>query len=85
MEIRYKPSFLREFKKLPLEVQREAKERIKLFSHVRNHEQLRVHKLKGKLKHLQSFSVTYHHRIVFDYESKNVAVFIAIGTHEIYQ
>ena len=85
MKIRFKPSFIRDFKKLPLELQEEAKERITLFKDTKNHERLKVHKLKGKLKDFQSFSVTYSHRIVFNYESNDVVVFIAIGTHDIYK
>jgi len=85
MEIRYKASFLREFKKLPSEIQDEAKQKIQLFADPINHEQLKMHKLKGKLKDFYSFSVTYSHRIVFGYESSEIVVFISIGTHDIYK
>ncbi|PIW96661.1 type II toxin-antitoxin system mRNA interferase toxin, RelE/StbE family [Candidatus Kaiserbacteria bacterium CG_4_8_14_3_um_filter_38_9] len=85
MEIKYKPSFLRNFKKLSSDVQTEAKFKISLFTNPVNHEQLKVHSLKGKLKDFQSFSVTYSHRIVFQYESANTVVFMSIGTHDIYK
>jgi addiction module RelE/StbE family toxin len=85
MEIAFKPSFLREFKKLPTEIQDEAKIKIQLFRNSHNHEMLKVHKLKGKLKDFYSFSVTYSHRIVFTYEQDNTIVFLGIGTHEIYK
>ena len=85
MQIAFKPSFLRDFKRLPAEVQAEAKERIGLFKDSKNHQQLRVHKLKGKLKDHYSFSVTYSHRIVFTYETKQKAVFLAIGNHDVYR
>ena len=85
MIIRYKPSFVREFKKLPVELQEEALERIDLFKDVENHKRLKVHKLKGRLTDLYSFSVTYSHRVVFSYESKDVAVFLAVGNHDIYK
>lgn len=85
MLISYKPSFLREFKKLPTELQEEALEKIDLFRNVQNHKKLKVHKLKGRLKDFHSFSVTYSHRIVFSYESKQEVVFIAIGDHSVYK
>jgi addiction module RelE/StbE family toxin len=84
MEIKYKPSFLRDFKKLSKDIQNEAKEKIFLFEDTQNHEKLKVHKLHGKLKQFYSFSVTYNHRIVFEYETKQSVVFITIGTHELY-
>lgn len=85
MIIRYKPSFVREFKKLSVELQSEALERIELFKDQRNHEKLKTHKLHGKLKEFYSFSVTYSHRIVFSYESEDTVVFLAIGDHTIYR
>lgn len=85
MRISYKPSFVREFKKLQSELQEEALERIDLFKDIKNHKKLKVHKLKGRLKNFHSFSVTYSHRIVFSYETKEEVVFIAIGDHDVYK
>ncbi len=85
MVIRYKPSFVRDFKKLPVELQEEALERIDLFKNVENHKKLKVHKLKGRLEDCYSFSITYSHRIVFSYESKDTVVFLAVGSHDIYK
>ena len=85
MIIRYKPSFVREFKKLSPDLQEEALERIDLFRDIKNHKKLKVHKLKGRLVDSYSFSVTYSHRIVFYYEAKKEVVFLAIGTHDIYK
>jgi len=85
MEIKFKPSFLREFKKLPLDIQQEAKEKVNLFQDEANHQRLKVHKLQGKLKDFYSFSITYAHRIVFNYEADGSAVFITVGTHGVYR
>jgi len=85
MVVRYKPSFVREFKKLPDELQEEALERIELFKDKKNHKKLKLHKLKGKLKDFHSFSVTYSHRIVFMYEKKDEVVFLGIGDHDVYK
>ena len=85
MIIGYKPSFVREFKKLPTDPQDEALEKIELFKDVKNHKKLKVHKLKGRLGKFYSFSVTYSHRIVFCYETKTEVVFLAIGDHDVYR
>ena len=85
MIVNYKPSFVREFKKLSADLQEEALERISQFGNIENHKKLKVHKLKGRLEELYSFSVTYSHRIVFSYESKKEVVFLAIGDHDVYK
>ena len=85
MIIRFKPSFVREFKKLPEELREESLERIELFKDTTNHQKLKVHKLQGRLKEFHGFSVTYSHRIVFEYETKETVVFLAIGDHTIYK
>jgi mRNA-degrading endonuclease YafQ of YafQ-DinJ toxin-antitoxin module len=85
MEISYKPSFVRDFKKLPNELQEEVFDKIELFKDVKNHNKLKVHKLKGRLSEFYSFSVTYSHRIVFSFESKSDVLFFAIGDHDVYK
>lgn len=85
MDISFKPSFVREFGKLPEDLQDEAMERIELFKDTKNHQKLKVHKLKGRLSSYYSFSVTYSHRIVFSFASKTEVVFLAIGDHDVYK
>ena len=85
MIVRFKPSFVREFKKLPVELREEVLVRIELFKDKKNHESLKVHKLKGRLKEYHSFSVTYSHRIVYMHEQPDTVVFLAIGDHSIYK
>jgi addiction module RelE/StbE family toxin len=85
MNILYKPSFLRDFKKLPKDIQEEAFEKIELFKSTENHDKLKVHKLKGRLSSYYSFSVNYSHRIVFTYEDRQTIVFLGIGDHDIYK
>ena len=84
--VSYKPSFLREFKKLERALQHEAKEKIELFKNPANHKKLRVHYLKGPLAPRMSFSVNYRYRIVFEWEEEGrSAVLLAIGDHEVYR
>lgn len=84
-ELYYKPSFIRELKKLPLSLQIEAKEKIILFGKDSKHPFLKTHKLKGKLSGYYSFSVNYAYRIIFNYLSDDQAVLLAIGDHNIYK
>ena len=83
--VKYKPSFLKQYKKLPQALREEVREKIELFKVDPKHPFLKTHALKGKLKGLYSFSVNYQYRIVFLYETKNSATFLHVGGHEIYR
>lgn len=85
LRVYLKPSFVRQFDKLPPELQEEAVEKIELFEDPKQHRSLRVHKLKGALAGKYSFSVNFRYRILFEYESKKVVVLLAIGDHDVYR
>ena len=83
--IYYKPTFIRQYKKLPIDLKEEVKDKIELFKNSDNHKKLKTHKLKGKLKGFCSFSVNYKYRIVFIYEKNNSVSLLAVGDHAIYK
>jgi len=83
--VRYKPSFLRQYKKLEPALQDDVYEKIELFKNPKNHTKLHVHKLKGILAGRFSFSVNYQYRIVYKYLDKKTVVFLVIGDHDIYR
>ena len=85
IEIEYAPAFLNQLKKLPIDLQHEAIEKITLFKNRTNHRQLKVHKLKGAMAGKLSFSVNYSYRIVFKWLSDYGAGLLAIGDHDIYK
>ena len=85
MEIQYTPAFIRQLNALEIDLQEETYEKIDLFRHRKNHQKLKVHKLTGRLAGRYSFSVNYRYRIVFSYITKDVAVFLAIGDHDVYK
>ena len=87
VKVSFKPSFLRELKKLEPALQDEAREKIELFKNPAKHAALRVHKLKGRMTGRMSFSVNYRYRIVFKYTdtSKREGVLLAIGDHDVYR
>ena len=85
MEIDYKPTFIRQYACFENLLKEEIKEKIELFKNEKNHKQLKVHKLKGKLSNYFSFSVNYKYRIVFVYQSKSRVALLAIGDHAVYK
>lgn len=88
MEVVYAPSFIRALRALPLGLQEEALEKIDAFRDLRNHKQLKVHKLVGRLIGRYSFSVNFRTRIVFTFAQQKkpkTAYLLMIGDHEIYQ
>lgn len=84
MKVRFLPIFARHLSRLDPKLQQEAIEKIELFKDKRNHEQLKVHRLHGRLAGRYSFYVNYKTRIVFSYLSKNEVVLLAIGDHAVY-
>ena len=85
IEVNYKPTFIKSFDNLENDLQNEIIEKIELLKDQRNHKQLKVHKLHGRIKDKYSFSVNYKYRIIFIYESKKEIVLLAVGDHEIYK
>jgi len=84
MVIVYSPKFAKKLKSLEFNLQEEIIEKIELFRDVKNHKQLKVHKLHGRLKNRFGFSVNYKVRIVFRYLSEQEVVFLVIGGHDVY-
>ena len=72
-------------KKLEKGLVEEVLEKIELFKDSENHKILKVHKLQGQLSDLHSFSVNYKIRVVFEYLSKNEAVLLMVGDHDVYR
>lgn len=85
LEISYKPTFVRQLKKLDPALQNEVVEQIALFTNPSNHSILSVNKLKGRLAGFHSFSVNFKYRVVFRYDGKKEAVLLVIGDHAVYR
>ena len=79
LKILYTPKFIRKYKGLESALKEEIKEKIELFKHSSNHSLLKVHKLKGELQNIYSFSVNYKTRIIFEYEDKNKVNLLYVG------
>jgi mRNA-degrading endonuclease YafQ of YafQ-DinJ toxin-antitoxin module len=87
IEILYAPSFVRQFQTLEKNLAEEALEKIELFKNRKNHNQLKVHKLKGPFRGRYAFSVNYRVRILFEYplKSRKEILMLAIDDHDIYK
>ena len=85
VKILYLPKFAKQYSKLPQVVQKDAEKKEKIFRKNPFDGRLKTHKLKGRLKDFYSFSVSYSHRIIFDFESEEVVRFYLIGNHDIYE
>jgi plasmid maintenance system killer protein len=70
-----------------MELQDDALKKIELLANPKNHKDLRVHPPHGALKGSFAFSVNFKIRIVFAYadKSKQTAILLAIGDHDVYQ
>lgn len=82
--IYYTSNFAKQVKKLPHNLTRQISQREEVFRKDPFHPLLKTHKLSGKLKNLWSFSITFHHRILFEFVDKDKVLFIDVGGHEIY-
>ncbi|MFH0769829.1 MAG: hypothetical protein V1926_00450 [Candidatus Peregrinibacteria bacterium] len=84
-QILFTPSFLRQFNKLPPELQDEVDAAVLRFqSHPRDRS-LKLHRLKGKLRRFFSFSVNYRYRIVCQNDAHDVWALLSVGDHDVYR
>ena len=85
MEIRYRPRFKREYRKLSAVIRKQAVHVEKIFRDDPFDPQLRTHKLHGPLSDFYAFSIDYRHRIIFAFVDKKIVEFYSVGDHNIYE
>jgi addiction module RelE/StbE family toxin len=81
----YGSDFIKQFKKLPLTIQKLAVKKESLFRKNPIHPSLRLHSLKGKLEGLYSVSITLNYRIIFTRSKTGDIIFVSVGTHDLYK
>ena len=82
MEIRYSRQFVKQFKKLPNDIKKAFKERLKIFLDDNYHPILCRHKLKGDFVGCHSLNVTGDFRAIFkEFDDEEIIVFSEIGNH----
>lgn len=84
MEIRYRPRFRRELKKLGGALKTKAFEREEMFRANFFDSRLHTHKLHGPLEEFWAFSVDGDYRIIFAFVEEGIVEFYSIGNHDIY-
>ena len=85
MKIEFSSRFLKSYKKLVSKRPDAAisvLQRVLLFSQQPDSPSLALHKLKGSLKDVWSFSVESDLRIIIDRQDPSKLVFVDIGTHD---
>ncbi len=83
--IEYSTNFVKQFKKLTPQMQKQAIKAEKLFKKEPFSPQLKTHKLTGRLEDLWAFSINYKDRIIFEFMGKGKVLFYKIGSHDIYK
>ena len=81
MKVLFTKKFTKQFNKLPEKNQKQFKDRLKLFLDNPHHSALRRHPLKGKYIGYYSIDIARDLRVIFRYQSNNLAVFSLMGTH----
>ncbi len=79
------PHFDRAFRKLSPQTQQLANEKDVLFRASPFGARLKTHALKGRLKHLWSYSVDYRHRVLFEFLADDEVLYHDIGSHDVYR
>jgi len=85
MQITSSSRFKRSFKKLSRLLQIDFEKRIILFIKDPFHPTLRTHKLSGNLDEYYSFYLRDGFRVLFVFETKNVALLVNVGSHDDYK
>ncbi len=78
IKIQYERGFLKEFKKLPKNIQKKLINLEDTFKTNCFHSSLHIKKLQGELKHFYSFRITRGYRVIFEFISENEVAFLAI-------
>lgn len=85
MESKLSNRFRKSFRKLHLRLQEKAAEKISIFEQNPFDPRLDTHKLHGEDQETWAFSITKFYRIKFLFIDEQTAIFLEIGTHDIYR
>ena len=77
-QVYYHKQFTKEFKKLPLRIQKKLVILESLFSLSPFHPELHTKKLQRELQHLYSFRITRDYRVVFQLIATEEALFLSV-------
>ena len=81
MQVDFNAQFVRQYRKLPLKIQKQFDKRLVLFKKDPTVSILRVHPLKGQMDGYWSMNVSGDIRAIYQYRGDTIVVFMLIGTH----
>lgn len=81
MELQFTAKFQKDYKKLPLSIQRRIDEKIKILASNAFYPSLRVKKVKGR-ENVFEASITMQYRLIFLFGQKTL-VLLRVGLHDI--
>ncbi len=84
MQYFYTARFMRSLKKCESGIVDDVIGAISLFEKGESDKALKLHKLKGKMKRYQAFSVNFSYRVIIKVE-KDSTYYMDIGTHDVYK
>jgi addiction module RelE/StbE family toxin len=73
--------FDKQYKKLPLKIQKQFAERLKLYLEDQSHPLLHIHHLAGSYRGSQNLNINADMRAVFKIKDGDTIYFSAIGSH----
>ncbi|MCA9348232.1 type II toxin-antitoxin system RelE/ParE family toxin [Candidatus Saccharibacteria bacterium] len=79
--IRYLPKFKKQYKKLPLQIQKQFDDRLRIFLADPTAPMLRVHPLRGDYKGYWSMNVSGDIRALYLIQGEDIIIFALIGSH----
>lgn len=81
MKIEYSKKFIKDFRNCPDFIKNKFKIRLEIFITDKDNQILNNHELLGVLKGYRSINITGDWRAIFQEINKEIAYFVAIGTH----
>ena len=84
-KIKYSVNFLKHLLRLPGRIVERAEEREQIFRRNAFDPRLRTHKLHGKDKDIWAFWINHTYRIKFIFLTDEEALFLEVGTHDVYK
>jgi len=81
MKLRITKRFMKDYKKLPLDIQQRLDRKLEFLLNDPSYPSLRVHKLRG-VEGLWEFSVTMNYRVIFEVEDEYYLL-LGAGPHDI--
>lgn len=83
--IKYSDKFQKQYKKLDEVLKRKVKLIISSLSEDKFYNNLKVHKLNGKLRNYYSCSIDYSNRIIFEIENWWDILLLLVWDHDVYK